>query len=576
MEKDDDTYILKASKNLMVQASRNHEDACLQEDMIKRLSKLKSIRDPWLVKWKECADFTMPYKGSNINSTANTDKSSSASSPNIYDNTATLSARTLSAGILSGLTSPTKPWFELSAGVEMDDNPEVKQWLAKTAEILRGILNSTNFYDASQLVYEDLAVFGIGAVLMYEDLEDVMRFYHCPVGEYMIGLDGRREPTIFYEEISLSAYEIVDKFGIENVSQNVLSLYNDKGQMDTEVTVVHVIQKNKDFDIDDPATDEYIDCYFELTQRNGVFLRKKGFKEKPFAVVRWNTIGRDPYGIAPTLDCLGDIKQLQHVHKRKGQGIDRTYASPLIADLSLRDEGVSLLPNALTYMRNSNNIGVEPIFKLNTNFSPIIEDIQDIRGRIQKSYYRDLFMMLDSLEGVQPRNQLELMKREGEKLLQLEPMVHRLQKEYLNIIITRALSIAGRKKLLPPLPQSLKSGDAMKVEYISQLATSLRAAGTAAIEQFVAFIGNLSAANPQVLDKLNADNTIDQYGRMLNLNPELITPTKEANKVREVRQQQAQQQQMMEQGMMAAQGAKTLSETNVGGGQNALNLVTGL
>jgi hypothetical protein len=571
----DDQPLLRASKAIM-NLKQGHKDACLQEDMIKRLNKLKSIREPWLARWKECADFVMPYKGSNIYATTNTDKSGSTQTPNIYDNTATMSARILSAGILSGLTSPTKPWFELSAGVELDDNPEVKQWLAKTAEILRAILNGTNFYDACQLVYEDLTIFGIGSLLMYEDSEDVIRFYHCPVGEYMIGLDARREPTIFYEELSLSAYEIVDKFGLDNVSQNVLSLYNDKGQMETQVAVTHVIQKNKDFDPDEKNSDEYIDCYFETTVRDGTFLRKTGFKEKPFCSVRWNTIGRDPYGISPTLDCLGDIKQLQHVHKRKGQGIDRTFASPLLADLSLRDEGVSLLPNAITFMRNSKNIGVEPIFKFNTNFSPIIEDIQDIRNRVQKSYYRDLFMMLDSLEGVQPRNQLELMKREGEKLLQLEPMTHRLQKEFLNIIITRALSIAGRKKMLPPLPPSLKGGEAMKVEYISQLATSLKAAGTASIEQFVAFVGNLSAGQPSAIDKINTDNIIDQYGKMLNLNPEMIVPTKEANKSRQSRMEQAQQQQMMEQGLMAAQGAKTLSETNVGGGQNALNLVTGL
>jgi hypothetical protein len=45
--------------------------------------------------------------------------------------------------------------------------------------------------------------------------------------------------------------------------------------------------------------------------------------------------------------------------------------------------------------------------------------------------------------------------------------------------------------------------------------------------------------------------------------------------LRQQRNQQAQQQMAMQQSMAAAQGAKTLSDTDVGGGQNALMKMIG-
>ena len=558
------------------------DDQKLIDDLTKRLSSLKNIRSAWMPIWSDCAKHVLPRKASRINETAKTQISNGAmdaKTPSIYDNTATLALRTLSAGMLGGLTSPTKPWFKVSLGNDKDHDTTVKVWLSEVEERMRAVMARSNFYNAIHRAYEDLGLFGTSAMIIYEDYEDVIRCYNIPVGEFLATVDGREEVTVLYREFSMTCHALVDKFGFENCSSFVQNNYKSKGNLEAEVTIVHAIQKNKDFDITAKGHKgkEYIDVYWERNDHNGKFLQKNGFFGKPFCVVRWHANGNDVYGISPTMETLGDIKNLQHDQMRKSQALDLSLAPPMIADMRLKDQGASLLPNGITYMSNLDmNAGMRPIHQVRPDFSGLLEDIGDIRRRVERAFFTDLWMMLDRLEGVQPRSQMELIKREGEKILQLSPVLHRIQNELLDVCIERIFSIMFKGNLFPKLPESLPAGDSLNISYVSGLASAQKATGTGAIEQFVAWIGSVAGAKPEVLDKLDIDAIADKYGQLLDLDPTLLIPTDKANDMRQQRAEQAQQQQMLQNGMALTQGAKTMSETNVGGGSNALQRVLGL
>jgi hypothetical protein len=98
---------------------------------------------------------------------------------------------------------------------------------------------------------------------------------------------------------------------------------------------------------------------------------------------------------------------------------------------------------------------------------------------------------------------------------------------------------------------------------------------TASIEKIWGFVGNLAAVKPEILDKMDADDTVDEYGDALGVSPRIIISTDDANKTRQARQQQAAAEQAAQASMAAVQGAKTLSETDVGGGKNALATILG-
>jgi len=53
------------------------------------------------------------------------------------NNTARMSARTLASGMMSGITSPARPWFRLATGdKQLDDITAVKMWLAEVQTIM--------------------------------------------------------------------------------------------------------------------------------------------------------------------------------------------------------------------------------------------------------------------------------------------------------------------------------------------------------------------------------------------------------------------------------------------------------
>ena len=62
---------------------------------------------------------------------------------------------------------------------------------------------------------------------------------------------------------------------------------------------------------------------------------------------------------------------------------------------------------------------------------------------------------------------------------------------------------------------------------------------------------------------------------LLAVPPKLIRSDAEVAAIQAARAAQAQQQQALQASMAAVQGAKTLSETDVGGGINALQAMTG-
>lgn len=163
----------------------------------------------------------------------------------------------------------------------------------------------------------------------------------------------------------------------------------------------------------------------------------------------------------------------------------------------------------------------------------------------------------------------EIDERHEEKLLMLGPVLERQNEDLLDPLIDRTFAIMSRRGLLPPPPQDIQGSD-LKVEYVSIMAQAQKMIATASIERFLGFVGNVSAAYPQAMDKVDIDQTIDEYGDMIGVPPKIVRSDDTVQTIREGRRQAAEQQQRMQQMQQLAQGAKLLSETDT----NTPNLLT--
>jgi hypothetical protein len=153
----------------------------------------------------------------------------------------------------------------------------------------------------------------------------------------------------------------------------------------------------------------------------------------------------------------------------------------------------------------------------------------------------------------------------------LGPVLERLHDELLDPLIDRTVAIMARNKLLPPPPQELQ-GVELRVEYISTLAQAQKAVGTASIRDYATFAIGLAGAKPEVLDKVDFDKAVDNYGAMIGVPSDLIRTDDQVKQLRAEKARQAQQAQAMQMTDAAANTAKTMAETPIGD-QNGLERV---
>lgn len=537
------------------------------------LSGLKTARYTWWTHWSALADFILPRRYRWL-VTPNQSQRGSAINGAIIDSTGTIAARTLASGMMSGITSPTRPWFKLRiAGYGADEVNPVNIWLASCEKRMLHVFQESNFYNAIAVVYSDLAVFGTAPMIIYEDFENVICCYNPCAGEYYTWNNARLAPGGLAREITLTVDQLVEEFGKDNCSQNVRTLFEraDGTGRTQEIVVCHVIQTNTDSSVPDHF--DWVEFYWEqgTPEEPIAFLRTRGFFEQPFICPRWETTGNDAYGRSVGMDALGDIKQLQQETRRKAQAIDKLANPPMVADVELKNQPASTLPGGVTYVSKKDGVGFTPAYQ---NFRPpvgeMMQDIKEIQQRIKDTFFNDLFLMISSLQTV--RTATEIDARREEKLVMLGPVLERFQTEGLDPIIDRVFDIMSRGGLFEPAPPEIASAP-IEIEYVSMLAEAQRAANTTGMERFLAQIGSIAAVHPDVVDIPNWDRMLTRYGMVLGNDPSDIKSAEELTALRTAKYKQQQQEQMANMSLAAAKGAKTLSETDVGGGANALQTI---
>lgn len=554
----------------------SQKDTDLREHAEQLMQGMKVDRYSYWTHYRELADYLLPRRYKWL-ITPNQGNRGSPINQRIIDNTATVAARVLSAGMMSGITSPGRPWFKLATtSAELNDSSNVKLWLSEVEKRMQMVFAESNFYTSLATVYDDLSIFGTGVMIIYQDYDDVIRCFNTCAGEYFLQNDDRQDVSTMGREFVLTVKQVAETFGLENCSPTVQSAIQTGGAMLTrEIIIGHLIERNNDYVPKAPGVKgmPWREIYWERGTGNNMLLRVRGFHDKPFIAPRWSIVGNDAYGRGPAMDALGDVKMLQVEQKRKAQAIDKHVNPPMIADVSLKNEPASMLPGGVTYVSgNGGGIGFKPAYTVAPDFSGLVEDIKEVQVRIKNTFFNDLFMMISQLDTV--RTATEIDARKEEKLIQLGPVLERFENEALDPSINAVFGIMLRGGLLPPIPQEL-SGQKIKVEYISMLAEAQKAASTAAIERIFGFAGNLAAVKPEILDNLDGDEAIDEYADMLGVSPKIIVSAAKVAQMRAARNQQMQQQMAIQDSQPLAAGAHTLSQTDVGGGQSALQKIIG-
>ena len=554
----------------------------LKDQVLKRNEALKLERSLYVNDWQDCSDFIYGIRGRFLGET----KSSTTSGQNkpqrnedLYNETALFAANTLASGMQAGITSPARPWFKLQTpDPELMNYGPVKQWLDDVEQVMMQVFSRSNFYNIIHQGYRDLGAFGVTAIGCYENFDTVMRYEHYVPGSFCLSINGQREVDTLYREYAMTVKSAVSRFGLDNVSDTTRNLYN-TGNYETMLNVVHGIEPNDMRKFDSPLSKDmaYRSVYFEKDCNKDKPLKLSGFQEKPFFGPRWSVMGEDVYSVLyPGMDSMGTNKGLQVQELDKAVAIEKMHNPPLVGDAALQAGGLDLIAGGVSFVPNmaaTGKPGLSSVYDTNPHIADLTRDIEVKESRILRHFYADLFLMITEMDRAQI-TATEIAERKEEKLLMLGPVLERLDDELLNPNIDRVFARCQRVGILPPAPPELKDVD-LKVEYISVLAQAQKAVSTASMEATAAFAMNLAAANPDVLDKIDMDQMVESHARAKGAPARTIRSDDEVEEMREARQQMLAQQQAQETAALAAQGAKTLSETQMDAG-SALDALTGL
>lgn len=538
------------------------------------MSALDHDRQPFIQLWRELANYFLPKRYVWLE-TAAQQRVRNAKNPYILDSTGTTAGRILAAGLMNGITSPSRPWMSLRVPGYDDEGGPVTLWADECTRRMLQVMGESNFYNAMAVQYLDLTFFGTSAVLIYEDPHSVIRCYNSALGEYFLAQDDTQRVNTFAREICLTVRQIVQWFGEENCSTLVRSLNanRDGGSKFKTVTIQHLIEPNFP-DSGVAAKFAFIESYWEKGQ-TGLLLSRSGFNEVPGIFPRWEVTGNDSYGTSPGMDALPDTIQLQFETKRKAQGIDKMISPPIVADVQLQHRPTALMPNGITYVAGSNNVGAKPLYQISAPIQEITEDIRDVRGRIQEIFHNPLFNMISQLETV--RSATEIDARREEKLVLLGPVLERFENEALDPAIERIFNIMLRKGLLPDPPEQVR-GQPIEIQYVSILATAQRAVAATPTERWVQVIGNIAPLVAQmeptvgqsIINIPNWSELIRNYGIAIGVEARNMHTREEVEAMNEANAQAAAQAQGAQDAGALVEAGRTLSETDVGGGANAL------
>jgi len=545
-----------------------------------RLQGMRSYRYSWWTHWRELADFILPRRYKWL-ITPNQFARGSPINQHIIDSTGTIAARTLASGIMSGVSSPTRPWFKLKIGrTDSTQTSPSSLWLADCERILYLILKESNFYNAVAVAYFDLVVFGTAVIIIYENFENVINCQNPCAGEYFLENSSTMEVNTLYREFVLTVGQCVEKFGVENCSPTVQALYRTaSASLSREVLIAHAIEPNDDFAGSRAGLPKHFpfrEVYWEWGNAGDKVLRIRGFHEWPAACPRWDLVSNDPYGRSPGMDALPDIKQLQQETRRKAQAIDKMVNPPMIADVALKNQPASLLPGGVTYVPGfaQGRPGMAPVYQVIPPVNEISADIKEVQERIKLIFFNNLFQMISQFEPKSNISATEIDARRSEQMVLIGPVLDRIDNELLRPAIERVFSVAARAGILPPAPPEIR-GMPMEIEYVSMLSEALASNRGGSIERLFSVVGNIAAIDPAAVDNVDFDFGLDKLAESWNIDPRVIRSPEALAEIRKARAQQQQAAEQKQDMLAATQGAKNLAQSPMGEGRNALQTLAG-
>lgn len=486
-------------------------------DYMRQYDALKSERSTWLPAWKDLSAYLAPTRGFFDGQQPNNGRR--VDHKTLLDSDPCLAVEVLCAGMMSGLTSPSRSWFDLALSPEeLMDLPGAKDWVFEVKKRLEDVFAKSNVYGVLHGFYQEIAVFGTAAFLVEYDPQKGIYCRPFTVGEYALGTDAQGKINRFGREFFMTAEQLAESFGKEKLSPR-LARESEENKTFRWHKVFHLILPNRNYA---PSRKDNRSMPFESVYflEDGFILRQSGYHEFPVIAARWEVKNTaDAYGRGPGWKCLGDVKMLQKMQKTKLVALDKSTNPPVMVSAGVQGE-VNLLPGGITRYNGTTDAAVKPAYQVQADLGALENAIQNVRATIRAQFFADVFLSLSS-QTYSNMTAAEVAERHQEKMLVLGPVLERLKNELLDPLVERVFNLLARQGELPAPPGSIE-GLPMKVEYVSMIAQAQKAAAVSSLVQGLNYAASLGAVRPEVLNRIDYTCALEEGLKALGVAPALL------------------------------------------------------
>lgn len=542
------------------------------DEYLERWEQHRNHRRYWEPVWQELAEFIQPRK-SNITYTRTPGRQQTE---RLFDSTAIHANEMLAASMQGALTSSATRWFSLRIrGVELDKDHAVALLLEQCASEMYDTIRQSNHAAEIHELYQDISCFGIGGVFVEDKdpspgtLHGGIRHTALHPGEYCIEENAEGYVDTVYREFELSARAAVKRWKNNVGSKVEAALENDATQ---KFKFLQVVFPSDDPRPLNPKKEPYtfLSVYIDIASKK--LMEQGGYYEFPFMVPRWSKTSGEVYGRGPGFTALPDIKTLNKAVELKLRALALAIQPPIKS----RDEGVigtvKLQPAGVTHVRDMDAVEV---LDLGGRFDVAEIEEDKLRGAIRRIFYSDQLQLQEGpqMTAYEVQVRYELMQRI------LGPTLGRLEVELLNPYIERVFfSTLRHSKPDSPFRAVAEwcrqNGFQLDIEYEGPLARAQRLQESVAVQRFFNIVLPLSAANPDVLDLVNLDETVRLHAistgvpmRILNT-PEQVQALRDGRK--QAREQQSEVETMDKMAGAAGKAAPILEALNAAQAQGIL------
>ncbi len=496
------------------------------------VSHLEGLREKRLAQQYEIGRLILPSRG-----LFRGEETECLRSADLLNPAAQRALRKAAAGMTQAVTPSSEAWFRHAFLSRKDrETPFAGEYVDAVDARIRTVLSDGAFYQAVHAFNKELLAFGCALLSCEASPLTVARFSCQTCGTYAVALDEDRRLSCVVRRVKMTPREMAGRFGREKLSSLTATML--KTRPYEPVDVVHVVQKREERDERraDALNMPFASFWYE---ENGTgLLFEGGFRSMPFFFTVWEE-ARGVYGTGPGDEALADQKGLEAWEMRKAVGIEKMIDPPLLAPGTLKRHVKASPGEVVSDVSFGQSNALRPLYEVNfgSAVQHVREEVNQIALRLEDVMMANIFANMSLETRPAGMTMTEYMDRRRRSAELMGPTVSAYEPRVLGPLIERVYELLDEAALLPPPPPGLSDWASLTVSYQSPMAQMLEQSGAVAAGQFLEEVLPLAQASPQILDKIDADQLVDELAQRMGVPASIIRSDEEVAKIRQEREQ---------------------------------------